>query len=358
MSKLLNQWVDVFRAGDYGEKGNYSESDVQQMAVNYDPLKHEAPAVIGHPKMDAPAYGWVDKVRSVGPVLQAQFRQVVPAFAEMVENGQFKKRSASFYEMPDGSFSLRHVGFLGAQPPVVKGLADIAFSEEDKQAIYIDFSEEDEMDHDKVADSIWEKLKGKFTPAAVTVIPASDAPKQFGEEDVKKIIELAVKPLQDKLDAQERTFAESKTADATAASKRRASEAIGALKTEGKWLPAFDLAGLPLVFGELAKDVKTVEFGEGDAKKTQTPLEIFTGFLRSQPKYVPSGRVVDQGASPAAGKRREFGEGVDQNSVKLMQITEEIMSKDSKLTYAEAGRKAAQEHPELTLPGGASAGQV
>ena len=40
----------------------------------------------------------------------------------------YEKRSASFY--PDGR--LRHVGFLGAAPPAVKGLAGIAFGQEDK----------------------------------------------------------------------------------------------------------------------------------------------------------------------------------------------------------------------------------
>ena len=48
-----------------------------------------------------------------------------------------KKRSASFY--PDGR--LRHVGFLGAAPPAVKGLADIGFTAEEDH-ITFDFQEQ------------------------------------------------------------------------------------------------------------------------------------------------------------------------------------------------------------------------
>jgi len=61
---------------------------------------------------------------------------VQPEFAEMVNAGRFKKRSASFL-MPDtkgnptpGKFYLRHVGFLGAQGPAVKGLKDFQFADE------------------------------------------------------------------------------------------------------------------------------------------------------------------------------------------------------------------------------------
>ncbi len=72
MSKLLNQWIDLFRAGNHGDKGSFTPEDVQQIVDNYRPEFHEAPAVIGHPKDDAPAYGWWSKLRRVGDVLQGQ----------------------------------------------------------------------------------------------------------------------------------------------------------------------------------------------------------------------------------------------------------------------------------------------
>jgi phosphoglycolate phosphatase-like HAD superfamily hydrolase len=59
---------------------------------------------------------------------------VDPDFAEGVEAGRYRYVSASFYPPSDpnnpkpGNWYLRHIGFLGAQPPAVKGLAP-AFAE-------------------------------------------------------------------------------------------------------------------------------------------------------------------------------------------------------------------------------------
>jgi len=52
----------------------------------------------------------------------------------MVNKGRYKKISASFYSPnypfnpAPGSYYLKHVGFLGAVPPAVKGLGDARFS--------------------------------------------------------------------------------------------------------------------------------------------------------------------------------------------------------------------------------------
>ena len=83
------------------------------------------------------------KLERVGDRLLAKFAQVDPAFERMVGEGKFKKRSASFYRRPDG-LSLRHVGFLGAQPPDVKGLADVKF-EDGAAASIVAFEEESDM---------------------------------------------------------------------------------------------------------------------------------------------------------------------------------------------------------------------
>jgi len=76
-------------------------------------------------------------------------------FAEMVKNGAFKKISASFYT-PDsasnpvpGVFYLRHVGFLGAEPPAVKGLRAPEFS--DAAEGVVEFSELEFNGYDDLA---------------------------------------------------------------------------------------------------------------------------------------------------------------------------------------------------------------
>lgn len=59
-------WIEIFRAGDYGPKGRYSEADLDRIASSYDPALHEAPVVIGHPEHDRPAYGWVEALKREG----------------------------------------------------------------------------------------------------------------------------------------------------------------------------------------------------------------------------------------------------------------------------------------------------
>lgn len=142
-----NQWIEIFRAGDYGDKGKYTRADLQRVVANFNPGTHTPPAVIGHPKTDSPAFGWVDavKVDPVRDVLLAKFKQVHKKLEKSVLKGRFPNRSAAFYLNPEGrGLTLRHVGFLGGTPPEVKGLAPIRFS--DGAFIAIDFKEDDGVD--------------------------------------------------------------------------------------------------------------------------------------------------------------------------------------------------------------------
>lgn len=147
----MNPTIEIFRAGKHtamsGESIPFSENDLDGMANAYDPALHEAPVVVGHPQTDQPAYGWVKGVSRQGDRLNAQVGQIDPSFAEMVRAGRYKKISASFYK-PDssanpapGSFYLRHVGFLGAQPPSVKGLAPVELQEAAEGTVTVEFGE-------------------------------------------------------------------------------------------------------------------------------------------------------------------------------------------------------------------------
>ena len=130
--------IEIFRAGRRvardGAVADMSEADIAAAAQAYDPSASEAPVVVGHPADNCPAYGWVKRLRAEGPALLAELDQVDPMFAGLVNDGRYKKISASFYsplsaENPrPGVWYLRHVGFLGAQPPAVKGLRPVCFS--------------------------------------------------------------------------------------------------------------------------------------------------------------------------------------------------------------------------------------
>lgn len=144
--------IEIFRAGthtdSHGATLSFSEGDLASMAKAYDPALSEAPIVVGHPKADAPAYGWIKSLSAEGGRLFAAPDQVDPSFAEMVRAGRFKKLSASLYSPASpanpkpGAWYLRHVGFLGAQPPAIKGLAPVNFAAgEEEGTITVEFSE-------------------------------------------------------------------------------------------------------------------------------------------------------------------------------------------------------------------------
>ncbi len=120
-------WIAVFKTGRHTDsKGNektWTEGDLDRIAASYDARTHEAPVVIGHPRDNAPAYGWVEGLKRTGDTLWAKVKPTAAEFADWLKAGLFKKRSISLY--PD--MTLRHVGFLGAMPPAVKGLPDFAF---------------------------------------------------------------------------------------------------------------------------------------------------------------------------------------------------------------------------------------
>lgn len=135
---MQSQPIEVFRAGTHvdstGNTRTFTPQDVQAMAAAYDPARHEAPLTLGHPDADRPAYGWVKSLSATNDGrLLMQVDRLDQTFAEGVKASRYKKRSASFYpplapnNPSPGRWYLRHVGWLGAQPPAVQGLADVNF---------------------------------------------------------------------------------------------------------------------------------------------------------------------------------------------------------------------------------------
>jgi len=149
-AKTLPDGIEIFRAGthidDAGTSHSFSEADLAATAKAYDPTIREAPLCVGHPESDKPAFGFVRALQlNADGRLAMSTADVHPQFAEMVRERRFPKRSASFYppKHPNnptpGTWYLRHVAFLGAQPPAVSGLRDIQFG--DDSAGLVNFSE-------------------------------------------------------------------------------------------------------------------------------------------------------------------------------------------------------------------------
>ncbi len=158
MKTFENQWIEVFRAGEHtdssGRTMDWTGDDLKEITDQYNSKKHEAPVVVGHPKENAPAFGWVEALKTDGKVLYAKFKQLVPEFIQAVKQGLYKKRSISLY--PD--MTLRHIGFLGAVPPAVKGLADIKFNESNTITMEFDSMTQKEKEMNEIKE-LKEQLK-------------------------------------------------------------------------------------------------------------------------------------------------------------------------------------------------------
>jgi hypothetical protein len=155
--------LQIFKPGKHtamsGQALSFSESDLQATVAAYDPAKHEAPLVVGHPVHDSPAYGWVSTLSFNDGGIDATPAQVNADFAELVAQGSYKKISASFYAPTSpsnpvpGVYYLRHVGFLGGAAPAVKGMRAPAFA--DTEEGVVTFSEWDDVTNA----TLWRNLR-------------------------------------------------------------------------------------------------------------------------------------------------------------------------------------------------------
>ena len=155
--------LQIFKPGKHtamsGQALSFSESDLQATVAAYDPAKHEAPLVVGHPVHDSPAYGWVSALSFNDGAIDAAAAQVNPAFADLVAAGSYKKISASFYAPSSpsnpvpGVYYLRHVGFLGGAAPAVKGMRTPSFA--DAEEGVLTFSEWDDVTNAQ----LWRNLR-------------------------------------------------------------------------------------------------------------------------------------------------------------------------------------------------------
>lgn len=143
---------EIFSTGKHtSQQGiikDYTTEDLNKIKDNYDPEEHEAPIVIGHPKTNAPAFGWIEKLEVVGEKLLAYPKQVNEQFSTMIKDGLFKKRSCSLTK----DLQLNHVGFLGATAPAVKGLKDVEFKADNDFADF-EFDTEETTPADKPVQS-------------------------------------------------------------------------------------------------------------------------------------------------------------------------------------------------------------
>jgi hypothetical protein len=118
------QWTEIFRAGTYGAKGNYTNDDLDKMVANFN-ASDQVPIVVGHPQNDAPAWGWISEVKRNADVLLGKVGELHKDFAAAIAEKKFKNRSVRILRTDAGP-KLLHLGFLGAALPQVAGLKQVA----------------------------------------------------------------------------------------------------------------------------------------------------------------------------------------------------------------------------------------
>lgn len=321
------QAIEIFKIGKHtatnGQTLPFDEAMLSAAVKGYDPSLHEAPVVIGHPKDNHPAFGWIDHLELTDDgVVLAHPKQVDAEFADLVEQGKYKKRSASWY-LPDspnnpkpGTLYLRHVGFLGAMPPALKGLKDVQFNEAEQGVV--EFGDMSPWTLSNIAgifrrlrektiakegmeeaDSIIpnyaienlvedaERLRQERDAALATPSPSfTENTKQDSTMTPEQIAALQAENAD--LKAKAVNFSESETAikqRELALAKREIGLQVDDLVKQGKVLPA-QKVGLVEFMASLDGETLTVEFGEGDKAQKVSPRQFMTDFLANQPKII------------------------------------------------------------------------
>ena len=342
------QLIEIFKAGKRtdanGVEVEITTADLQQAVDAYNINFHESPAVIGHPKHNAPAYGWVKRLELDGDVLKAEFDQIDPEFAEMVEKGRFKKISSSFYlaDSPNnpcpGNLYLRHVGFLGAMPPAVKGLRNPEFA--DNEQGVVDFSDWAEA-------SLWRRLRDwiigqhgqeeadKAVPDYLVAsvqeesirndlkryqqdeagIPHFNEPNPTSEnpQSTEGETEMTAEEIEQLKAENQQLKAEKAEAALNQAKADNADFAEGLVKA-GKLAPVAKQQAIDLLnYGSTTAAGGVIEFGEGENLHSK-----IKAFLEAQPQIVEFGEVATkENATTAEDGTVQYAEGTSADAINM-----------------------------------------
>lgn len=320
--------IAIFRTGQHADShGNVLDATpdyLRAIAESYQPALHEAPAVIGHPADNAPAYGWVQSLNynDADGVLYANFSQVDEGFAGLLKAGRFKKRSASFYPpghpsnpTPDRPY-LRHVGFLGAQPPAVKGLAD--FADGDNPPPTYDFDEPEPTPAPPQPEN---------TPMDKTELETKEA--ELAErEKALAAREAELKKREDALAAEEAAREEAEAADF----------AEGLVKA-GKVLPGEKPAVIAILRG--MDKTATYDFAEG-GKLTQKPAaDSLRALLQRLPVTVDFAEHT--AADPNTAAKPQLPGGTDDDAARAaLDAKIQSFAEQHGISYAEAAAQITE----------------
>lgn len=320
--------IRIFKPGSFtsvdGSRHSFSRDDLVQAAAAYDAEGDPAPLVIGHPAIDHPAYGWATGLRLQGDELIAEVDKVEPEFAEAVNAGRYRKVSASFYppthhgNPKPGSWYLKHIGFLGAAAPALKGLGTVSLAEGGTDGL-VSFAlhETPEPEHSQEKSTVTTKTDDQTADFAERQRALDER-----EAAIKAREEAAAKAAADARHADHVSFAEDMVSK-------------GMLAPAGKSL----LVG---VLDQLGEKVEPVSFGEADADK-MPPAAALKKLLGGAKPLVSFAELAPKGGDPKA-KVASFaappGYSVDPAQAELFARAKAIQAEKPDMAWMDAVRQA------------------
>lgn len=326
--------IRILRSGTFtsseGQKITFRESDLAAIAERYDATQEPAPLVKGHPKTDDPAHGWVSGLQIQGGQLVASADQLDANFVEDVRVGRFKRVSASLYG-PDhpnnprpGHYYLKHVGFLGAHAPAIRGLGTVSLAAfEAVEDGLIHFSEEPKEkelmpDEPKPADNA---APNNIDPAAAASFAERQAQLDKREQDIAQREAEQLKAVSEAAHAANVSFAETMVA-------------AHKLAPAGK-------DKLVIALDALGGD-KTASFGEA---KDVTPRDALKALFDGAQPLVNFGEqsAAPKGAPKTASFAAPRGYEVDQDRGALHARAKALQAANSELSFAQAVAQAQAE---------------
>jgi hypothetical protein len=395
---LEGAWIEIFKAGDYGDRGNWSPEDLDRLAASYNPRLQAAPVVLGHPADDAPAYGWVRGLRRAGASLWAQLEKVDPAFEALLRAGRFRQRSAALYTHfpPTGGPYLRHVGFLGAAPPAVKALAPLRFVA--APAVTVEFASESSLNLENAMPETKSTLEN-FLAHLRSFFSAPASGEESASADSSSAFSDRLAQLEQRLDSLMANRPPSEESPGRARACPLPSDGLAhfgvaqckpglalpnqetprlqevalfieSLRRRGRFPPVFDLWGVPQFMERLAAADAQLPSGSGDdgpqggTSSSAVPAEAapsltvwFQDFLTRLPAVIDfreisaaptsasarGSRATEHGTRLVSFTDPQRGVTIDPASIELAERAEALAA-ELGITYAEALTQLRQEH--------------
>lgn len=351
-------WIRAFTTGTHrdgaGNFNTWTREQLDTMASKFKSRGLKIPACIGHPEKDAPAYGWFDQVKREGDDLNLHLGEISPKFAEAVRDTHYKYVSLAL--RPD--LSIRHVGFLGAEPPAINlgELKKHEFSEGLEGIQTFEFADYHRSTLKRLFQGLRELLLLKFGQ--------EEADRALSQWDVERVgeaenvfsepltpteeITVTVKTpeqFQAEIDELKRQNNQLQTEGSTTKTQLTALQfsqnrekdktfilGLGTKVLPGRVEQLTDFMGALREKGELT-------FSEGGKKNA---LEEFKGFLQSLPEQLTFGEGVT--TERAAGTEADEAGPA---SKKITQLVDKKMEKDDTLDFSAASKLVFSENPEL-----------